>query len=476
VVPRHCHWTALVAIALAAACAGSSTTTTEVTPSAGPTSAAPTRSTAPSPARSAALAAAANPTSSWPTYHRTPDRAGDAGATLPILTGGLSKLWTATLDGAVYAEPILVGSNAVVATENDSVYALSVATGHQVWRRHLGTPVPLSALPCGNIDPLGITGTPTYDPATGSVFVVTETTGAVHTLWALAVTTGAVRWHRGLDVLSNRDRHAEQQRSALVVTAGRVLTAFGGLWGDCGNYVGYVTSVPTSGQGGTTVYSVPTKREAGMWAAGGPALGPNGLVYVASGNGASTSGGYDGSDSVLALNPTTMKRVALFAPSTWASDNAQDLDLGSLAATPVAGKVVIAGKRGVAYLLTGSLGGVGGQLASRSGCTAFGGAAVRATTVFLPCTAGIRALRVGTSSLAWTWQASGIPGSPVLAGNAVYALNPSAERFYELSISTGQVLRSLSLGVAISRFATPTVANGGHTVLVPTMRGVIALV
>ena len=39
------------------------------------------------------------------------------------------------------------------------------------------------------------------------------------------------------------------------LTSGRrggVLTAFGGLAGDCDDYVGYVTSVPTSGTGPTT--------------------------------------------------------------------------------------------------------------------------------------------------------------------------------------------------------------------------------
>jgi outer membrane protein assembly factor BamB len=418
---------------------------------------------------------AANPTSTWLTYHRTATRTGDGGASLPFLAGTLHKRWSATLDGAVYGEPILVGSTTIAVTENNTVYGLSTSTGRTLWSRHLGTPVPLSAQPCGNINPLGITSTPTYDPTTGSLFVVTETTGGVHTLWALTSTNGAIRWHRNLDVLSNRDRKAEQQRSALLVTGGRVLTSFGGHAGDCGNYVGYITSVPTSGSGATTYYAVPTAREAGMWAAGGPALGSNGIVYVASGNGAATSPPYDGSDSVIALNPTTMKRTAIFAPSTWADDNARDLDLGSLSPVPIAGKILIAGKRGVVYLLPRTLGGIGGQLASRSGCTSFGGAAVRGQVVYLPCQEGLRAVKVGSASLSFLWQAAGIPGSPVLAGPAVYVLNPSAQRFYELAASDGRVVRSLALGVPISRFATPTVANGGRTVLVGTMRGVIAI-
>ena len=446
------HTAPLLVAALAAACAGS--------PKAAPQPEQP---------------AATYPTSTWSQYHRQANRVGDAGASLPILTGTLAKQWTATLDGAVYGEPILVGANTIAVTENDTVYSLVTATGKVAWSRHLGTPVPRSAQPCGNIDPLGITGTPAYDPSTGSLFVVTETTGAVHNLWALTATTGAIRWHRGLDVLTTRDKHAEQQRAALLVTGGRVLTSFGGHAGDCGNYVGYVTSVPTNNSGSTTHYAVPTAREGGMWATPGPVLGPTGLVYVAVGNGAATSGAYDGSDAVVALNATTLKLTARFAPTTWAADNRADLDLGSMGPASVDGRLVIAGKRGVAFLLSSSLGGIGHQVAALSGCAGFGGAAVRLKVVYLPCTDGIRAVHVGSSSLSWGWHRSGVPGSPVLAGGAVYALDPSGQTFYELSISTGAVLRKLALGVAISRFATPTVANGGKTVLVGTMKGVIAV-
>jgi outer membrane protein assembly factor BamB len=460
----------LVAVALTAACSGTSA------PTPTPATTGSTSSTTAPPARTTTTPPPANPTSTWPTYHRTSTRTGDAGADLPILTGSLRTLWKANLDGAVYGEPILVGATTIAVTENDTVYALSTATGRQLWRRHLGTPVPLSAQPCGNIDPLGITGTPAYDPATGSLFVVTETTDAVHTIWALEAASGALRWHRGLDVVRGRDRHAEQQRSALLVTAGRVITTFGGHYGDCGDYVGYVTSVPTSGRGVTTAYVVPTAREGGMWAAGGPALGVNGTLYVSVGNGAATAGRYDGSDSVIALNPATLKRTALFAPTTWAADNAGDLDLGSMSPVPVGGKVLIAGKRGDVFLLPAALGGIGGQLASTGGCAGFGGAAVRGQVVYLPCVTGIRALRVGAASLTWSWQAPGIPGSPVLAGGAVYAVDASAGRFYELSITTGRVLGSLSLGAATSTFATPTVADGGRTVLVGTKHGVVAVV
>lgn len=458
------RWSAAVALALAAACSGQGSEP-DATPTELPSTSPPST---PSPP---AAAAAAPPGSSWPTYHGTADRAGDAGAGTQ-LPARLRVRWEAGLDEAVYGAPVLAGDLALVATEGNTVYALEARTGRQVWRRNLGTPVRRADLPCGNIDPLGITGTPAYDPATGSVLVVAETTGAHHTLWALDGRTGAQRWHRDLDVAPGRDRHAEQQRAALLVTAGRVLTAFGGLAGDCGNYVGYVTSVPVTGRGPTAVYAVPTAREAGIWAAAGP-VAQGGRVLVASGNGAATGGRYDGSDSVIALDPVSLRRLALFAPRTWAADNAADADLGSLAPVPVGQQVVIAGKSGTVYLLPHDLGGVGGELATVEGCRAFGGAARRGSTVYLPCTDGVRALVVGNGRLGWSWQ-SGVPGSPVLAGDVLYALDPQAGTLHVLALHDGTQRQEVPVGVT-SRFATPTVAAAERLLLVPTMEGVVAV-
>ena len=157
--------------------------------------------------------------------------------------------WRFHLDAAIYAEPILANGLAIAATENNSVYAVDLATGKQRWRRHLTSPARRVDLPCGNIDPSGITGTPAYDADTGLVFVVTESSGARHTLDAIDARTGRVRWHRDIDTLSQRDRYAEQERAALLVAGGHVYVAFGGRAGDCGNYVGYVVSVPTTGRG-----------------------------------------------------------------------------------------------------------------------------------------------------------------------------------------------------------------------------------
>jgi outer membrane protein assembly factor BamB len=142
----------------------------------------------------------------WWTYHRTPDRAGHA--TAPV-GGPLRHAWSKKLGAAVYGEPLVVGTTLIVATERNQVFGLNASTGHVRWKTGLGRPQPMRGLPCGDIDPLGITGTPAYDPKTGSVFMVAETVGGHHTLWSLAAATGHRRWHTSLDVLPHRNRKAE---------------------------------------------------------------------------------------------------------------------------------------------------------------------------------------------------------------------------------------------------------------------------
>jgi outer membrane protein assembly factor BamB len=375
----------------------------------------------------------------------------------------------------VYGEPLVLGTTLVVATERNYVYGLAARTGSVRWRVHLGEPQPLAGLRGGNIAPLGIPGTPAYDQATGWVLGAAETTGGHHTLWALDARTGARRWHRSLDVLPSRNRLAEQQRPALLVTSDRVLTAFGGLAGDCDNYVGYVTSVPTTGQGRTFHYAVPTAREAGIWATPGPVRGPRGTVYVATGNGAELDGRWDRSDSVTELTAKRLRPVSIFSPRTWRDDNARDLDLGSSApvVVPAASRVVIAGKRGTVYLLRLRLGGIGSALATLDGCAAFGGAAVVGRTVLMPCKGqrAIRALRVGDRGLRWRWTAHGLYSSPVVAGNRVYVADEDSGDLVVLRLRDGRVVQRLGAG-PMPHFPSQVVA--GDWVFVPTLDGVTA--
>ncbi len=115
--------------------------------------------------RLASTAPAAAPAAwDWPNYHRDAAHTGYAPGTPPA--GLLAIAWRRRLNGAVYGQPLAIAGLIIAATEGDSLFGLDRATGQVRWRVHVGTPVPLSALPCGDIDPLGITSTPVYDPAT----------------------------------------------------------------------------------------------------------------------------------------------------------------------------------------------------------------------------------------------------------------------------------------------------------------------
>jgi len=416
--------------------------------------------------------AAASELSDWPMYH---GGAGHTGYVANPAGSPLHQAWTAALKGAVYGEPLVVHELLVVATESDQVWGLDPATGHKRWKVTLGKPQPQSGLPCGDIDPLGITSTPAYDAKTDSVFVVAETRGGHHVLWAIDPGNGHRKWHVNLDLLKHRNKKAEQQRSALLVTGGRVIVTFGGLAGDCDNYVGYVTSTPVSGKGKTHRYAVPTAREAGMWSPAGPIEGANGNVYVASGNGAEVNGKWDRSDSVTELTPKRLKVVSVFAPSTWAEDNAQDLDLGSSSpvSIPSLQRMVIAGKRGTVYLLPEHLKGIGSELADLDGCASFGGPAVTGTTVLMPCLFShqIRALEVGPSNLHWVWTAGGLYGSPIIAGPRVYVADRESGDLVVLNLADGSLVQRIHAG-SLTNFPSSTV-DGGY-VFVPTLTGVTA--
>lgn len=423
---------------------------------------------------SSASGSAATPPSGadWPTYHRSNDRAG-AVSGFPT-AHSLRPGWKTPLDGAAYGQPIVVGTTVIVATENNTVYGLELGSGRQLWRQHLAPPARRSELPCGNIDPLGITGTPAYDRISDSVFVVTESTGGRHDLVGLDRTRGQVRFTRNLDV-TNRNQRAEQQRSALAVANGRVYAAFGGLFGDCGNYVGYVAAVDTRGAGPIQHYEVPTPREGGMWAPSGPAIGPNGDVFVAVGNGERTGGSYDGSDSVVRLTPDLSARTGYFAPTSWGSENAADADLGSTGPLLLPGGLaLIAGKAGDVYLLdTERLGGIGGQVDQLTDCTSFGGMAYDAGAAFLPCTSGVLRVDVRGRTLSRGWQSSGsITGSPVVGGGAVWALDTDSGTLHALDQATGRSMVSAEVG-PVSRFASPVLVD--DKVLIGTNDEVVAL-
>jgi len=108
----------------------------------------------------------------------------------------------AALPGPTYAQPLYVSNGPggraalIVATEQNLVLAIDAAGGDRLWTASLGNPVPLSSLPCGNIDPYGITGTPVIDADNRVIYLDAMTTPdggttKLHRIFALSLDDGS---------------------------------------------------------------------------------------------------------------------------------------------------------------------------------------------------------------------------------------------------------------------------------------------
>ena len=454
--------------ALGAGCGGSSSRHAAAT-----TTPAPTTS-APAPTTVAAVPTTTSPPAgtAWTTYGGTGLRwARAAGAS--AFTRAPAKAWTSpVLDGAVYGQPLVFGGQVLVATEGDTVYGLDEAGGAVRWSVHLGTPVPADALPCGNIAPVvGVTSTMVVDPATGMVFAsaATEAGGAVHhVVAAISTVSHQLAWTLDIDQ-PGWTAAAQLQRAALALDAGHVLVGFGGNYGDCGRYNGWVVGVPESGTGGTVAYRVPTARQGAVWAAGGVTVDTDGTVYAATGNGSAGPGEpFDHGNAVVRLSPS-LAEEGYFAPADWAQDNASDADLGSTA--PIAlgdGRLFVVGKQATGYLVDGAaLGGIGHPLASLGLCNSQGANAWDAPALFVVCTdgGGLTRVVVGPGNVltrSWTWHSpTGGAGSPTVAGGVVWSIDPGASVLYGISEATGATRYSVPLDTGVpTHFAAASVSGG----------------
>jgi outer membrane protein assembly factor BamB len=412
---------------------------------------------APTPTTAAPRAPA---TPAWSTYGGSASRAGVApGAPA---SPALRRRFSRAVDGQVYAQPLIAGGRIYVATENNSVYAFTTR-GKLVWKRHLGAPVPGGDLPCGNIDPSGITGTPVI--AGGRLFAVAFLRpGHRHVLFGLRLGSGRVAVRANVDP-PNRSVH--QQRGALLAAHGRVYVPYGGLFGDCGSYRGYVVSATESGDGRIAYRNAAT--QAGIWAPAGISA-QSGALLVATGNGGGSGFAYQ--NSVIRLSPG-LRRRGFWAPRDWRSLSAGDVDEGSLAPLPVSGgRVLQIGKNGVAYLLRHSLGGIGAEETSTRVCSggAFGAEGFRAPLAVLPCGGSLYGVRVEGDRLRIAWNSDAGGAVPVIAGDSVFAITRDGT-LNQLRFADGRQVASARVGTQATSFPAPAAA--GHTLVAPAGRGIV---
>jgi hypothetical protein len=349
-----------------------------------------------------------------------------------------------TISGNVYSQPLYVengpsgGAMVIVTTESNNIYALDSSTGSIIWQRNVGTPI-TSGLPCGNINPLGITGTPIVDLGSRSLFFDAETTPMPgtfkHMIYSLNVDTGAINVGWPVDVnaaVPGFDSSVQSQRAALGLVGNILYVPYGGRFGDCGSYHGRLVGVPIDNPGSVTAWAT-IATGGGVWGVGGVASdGTN--PFVATGNTFNTGGVWKGGEAVIRFQPGpifTGSPSDYWAPTNWLSLDNGDIDLGGSGpvildvpgATP-SSLVVALGKDGNAYLLDRSnLGGVSTPVASLhvSSSSIIQAAATYRTTqgtyvVFRASSSLLSAFRINptnppTITSVWSVTQSGV-GSP----------------------------------------------------------------
>jgi hypothetical protein len=395
------------------------------------------------------------------------------------------------LDGIIQGRPVVVGTTVVVATENNSLYGLSLRNGRILWGpRHIGPPVTLAVIAalapssagCGDLDPLGITGSPAVDPATGRVFAVADVATRpgrppVHELVGVDAATGAVAvGPTPIDPPAMLHPELEQQRAGLVVANGNVYVGFGGLYGDCGEYNGFVVAAKEDGSGIAGYFedanALPGNRQGGIWGPGPLAVDSFGNVYAATGNADNSppDPATDDSQAVVRLGPTPSFALDYFQPVTFRAENASDEDLGSTPPLLVGdGQIFQIGKQRDGYLLNAaSLGGADHHtpLASIDNlCLAIGANAVAGSSVFVACQGGVQEVRIDrsgpTPQLRHGWTASVPAGGPVVVGaGSVWSVDTADGVLDGFNPTTGHVVAHYAVALDSSQhFPTPTVAG-----------------
>src|ERR1044071_1370528 len=292
-----------------------------------------------------------------------------------------------TISGNVYAQPLYVENGpggaamVIVVTESNNIYALNAASGSVIWQRNVGPPVS-SGLPCGNISPLGITGTPVVDLASRALFFDAMIDGATkkHFIYSLNVDTGAINSGWPVDVNARATYNGvaftslvQNQRAALGLVNGVVYVPYSGHAGDCGTYRGWVVGVRINNPASVSAWTT-TAIGGGIWGHGGVASDGNNM-FVVTGNTFNTGGNWSGGEGIIRLQAGPIfsgSPTDYWVPTNWLSLDNGDTDLGGCGAVlmdvPGATPSQLAlalGKDGNGYLLNrNNLGGITAPVAS----------------------------------------------------------------------------------------------------------------
>jgi hypothetical protein len=358
------------------------------------------------------------------TYHNDLARDGAntqeyALTTSTVNSSTFRKLFSCSVDGAIYAQPLWVANLTInsakhnvifVATQHESLYAFDADANPCVplWTVSLidnthGGSASETSVPSGpgglvghgngDIAPeVGVTGTPVIDPSTNTLYVVSKSVNQsgptfYQRLHAIDITTGNEKFGGPANITSSItfpgtgdggstdsfNAQQENQRPGLALVNGVVYVAWASHE-DTPPYYGWVVSFNASTLAVKNVLNVsPNVQYGGIWMGGGaPSADANNNLYLITGNATfdATNGSApnnDYGDSFLQLS-TGLTVSSYFAPSDELFDGTNDNDFGAGGAAVVLNLtsgtlkhlVIGGGKDGVLYLLNGdNMGGLG---------------------------------------------------------------------------------------------------------------------
>ena len=303
------------------------------------------------------------------TYHNDNARTGQNTQETILTTANVNssqfgKLFSVTVDGWVYAQPLYLSNVTIsggthnvlyVATEHDSLYAIDANSGTIYWQISLipsgGSTVNSSTdLGCGDLVPeVGITGTPVIDPTTGTIYLVAKSKvngSLVQYLHAIDVGTSAEKFggpaliqatvpgtaSDGNGTTVSFNPHFENQRAGLLLENGHVVIGWSAHC-DISPWHGWIMSYSASTLAQEAAFNTSADGSAnGVWMSGGGlAADANGNIFFATGNG-TWNGTTDYGDSIVKLGPPSggsFPVLDYFTPYNQSSLAGGDTDVAS---------------------------------------------------------------------------------------------------------------------------------------------------
>jgi outer membrane protein assembly factor BamB len=271
--------------------------------------------------------------------------------------------WTIKLDNEareMYALTVPVTVNPVitprgfkelvfVAGTSDALFAIDSDAGKLFWHKKFAIEGVSKQKPHW-LCPVALNATPVIDKRGGTIHVVTSD-GLLHSL----------------NVVNGEDRRPPKQftppfaKPYSLTMVDNVLYAATGQ--GCGGAKNGVFAMDLGDpERPVTEFRSTTTGGAGIWGRAGVAIGFDGRIYAETGDGAWDPVAGKWADSVLALEPKTLKLADYYTPANRAWITKKDLDMGCMSPVVFRYKgreiVAAAGKEGVIYLLDAkSLGG-----------------------------------------------------------------------------------------------------------------------